>query len=89
MRESQILGMQPRIHVNQPSATSPIFDTIQPSATHLIFETNLLRTWTVLSSFDEISLLLETIHRCFRPRYVVLAIAKNNEQTAWATLSSF
>ncbi len=49
---------------------------LQPSATHPNFGTNLLRTWTMLSSFDEISLLFETTRRYFRPRYVVLAIAE-------------
>jgi hypothetical protein len=30
----------------------------------------------MLSSFDEITLLFETTHQNFRPRYVVLAIAE-------------
>ena len=48
----------------------------QPSATRPLFGTNLLRTWILLSSFDETSLLFETTRQHFRPRNVVLAIAE-------------
>jgi len=48
----------------------------QPYATHPFFLDNLLRTWTTLSLFDEISWLFETTRQHFRPRNVVLAIAE-------------
>ena len=54
------------------------FRLVQSSTTHPIFGTNLLRIWITLSSFDEISLLFETTHQHFRPRYVVLAIAESS-----------
>ncbi len=54
----------------------------QPSATRHLFGTNLLRTWTTLSLFDEISILFETTRQHFRPRNVVLSIAELSRTTS-------